>query len=238
MDSIFRKSFDEFHRKVSDFGILNSLAQLTIKMLAPGVPDVYQGTELWDLSHVDPDNRRPVNYEERMAFLDDLEGRKATSDELIPYLWQKRYDGQIKLWLTHLLLNERKAQPDVFSAGLYIPIEVSGKYKDNIFSFARRHGDAWYVVVVPLHTAAICREADELFGFDWEETRIQLPASALTEWENLVSAEKGKDHVRILVNDLFQQFPLAILKMHHPANARSAGILLPVTSLPSAFWYR
>jgi maltooligosyltrehalose synthase len=82
-----------------------------LKFTCPGVPDVYQGTEFWDFSLVDPDNRRPVNYEERQQLLEELAAQaNETHENLMHHLWKNRYSAKIKLWLVHKLLNERKAK--------------------------------------------------------------------------------------------------------------------------------
>ncbi|GAA4411297.1 hypothetical protein GCM10023187_36920 [Nibrella viscosa] len=233
----FWKSFRKLHQKVVDFGVVNSLAQLVLKFTCPGVPDVYQGTELWDLSLVDPDNRRAVNYEQREQWLDDIEARaKDKPEALLKELWKNRYDARIKLWLVHTLLNERKQQADVFAKGKYIPLTVAGKHKDHVLAFARRHQGTWYVVAVPLHLAALSRkQKEDVLDLDWKDTRIVLPANAPDEWESLLLKTKGKHDNELAVKDLFKRFPLAVLKMQQPVTNRAAGILLSITSLPSPF---
>ena len=107
---------NKFHQKIADFGIVNSLAQVVLKFTSPGVPDVYQGTELWDFSLVDPDNRRPVDYEERQQLLNELEAQADKEHEnLMAHLWENRYSAKIKLWLVHNLMNERKENQALFT---------------------------------------------------------------------------------------------------------------------------
>ena len=111
----FWERFKGFHHKIANFGIVNSLTQLVLKCTCPGVPDVYQGGEGWDLSLVDPDNRRPVRFQTWQQALTDLSARQQSGDETIwTDLWQHRFDGRIKLWLTHILLRERQQTGHAF----------------------------------------------------------------------------------------------------------------------------
>jgi len=223
----FKKTFSAFHQHVSDFGIINSLSQVLLKFTCPGMPDVYQGCELWDLSLVDPDNRRPVNYELRQTF---LQQEKC----LWPQLWQNRYNGHIKLCLTQKLLNLRAANPQIFSQGAYLPLTITGKYRDNVLAFARQFGNNWYVVAVPLHLAAIGADGADPLQFDWEDTAIVLPESSPRVWQNLLSDSRGNVVNKISISSIFVDLPIAFIKLKPPVN-RVAGLLLHVTSLPSAF---
>lgn len=228
----FAGRFQAFFKKVADYGILNSLAQAVIKFTAPGVPDVYQGTELWDLSLVDPDNRRAVDYEKRTKWLGEL---AEAAD--IPTLWENRYDGKIKLWLQHLLLQDRKKHAEAYKTASYIPIEVKGKYADHILAYARKSAQSTTVVVVPLHLAALCESQNaDIFSINWKNTRLEIPAGAPEEWVQLFTSEKGKVKAGVIkLEDIFKDMPLAVLKLEHPANKRGAGILMHITSLPSSF---
>jgi malto-oligosyltrehalose synthase/4-alpha-glucanotransferase len=228
-DSPFQEQFAAFHKKVSDFGILNSLAQVLLKFTCPGLPDVYQGTELWDFSFVDPDNRRPVDYVQRAEWLKAFNGEASLKE-----LWEDRYSGRIKLWLEHTLLKQHKEVP--FSDAEYIPLTVTGLYKDNILAFARRHAAIWVVSVVPLHIAALCaKQGVDALEIDWKNTRVVLPAEAPVSWVNLFNQAGGKQEEGIMVSDIFDDFPLAVLRLQQPENNRGSGILMHITSLPSAF---
>lgn len=226
------EGFQSFFTKVADYGILNSLAQAVVKFTAPGVPDVYQGTELWDLSLVDPDNRRPVDYEKRAAWLEEIK-----DDANIKALWETRYDGKIKLCLQHLLLQDRKKHADDYKSGAYLPLEVKGKYADHILAYARKGENANTIVVVPLHISLLCEaESTDIFSINWKNTRIEVPAGAPEEWINLFTQEKGKIKSGVIkIADIFNDFPIAVLKLEKPANKRGSGILMHITSLPSAF---
>jgi malto-oligosyltrehalose synthase len=206
--SEFMQSFLPFLKKVADYGIINSLSQTVLKFTSPGVPDVYQGCEFWDLSMVDPDNRRAVDYDLREQALNDVNSAKITIDEL----WENRYSGQIKLWLTNLLFNERKANPRLFQHATYIPLTVKGKYKSNVMAFARKDEDCRYIIVIPLHLAQINTDSSKPYELNWENTRIALPAYGAAEWESITFGKTITATAEIDISTLFKQLPLAVLK--------------------------
>jgi malto-oligosyltrehalose synthase/4-alpha-glucanotransferase len=216
----FWKSFTALHEKVASYGVINSLTQVMLKFTCPGVPDVYQGCEHWDLSLVDPDNRRPVNYGRHQSLLAKRSSLKT--------LWDNKFNGQIKIWLTQLLLKERKSNPLLFAEGGYLPLTVKGKYAEYVFAFARHYKRTWYITVVPMHLAGTSIT-------DWDETRILIPDNAPDKFENLVLKTNGKHQQEILVKCLFRTIPFAFLKLEQPDSGRSSGILMHITSLPSKF---
>lgn len=230
----FWKSFEPFFRKISDFGIYNSLAQLLLKFTCPGTPDVYQGTELWDFSFVDPDNRRPVDYTKRSEWLTEFEA--AEDESYLTNLWNDRQNAKIKLWLTQKLCNLRRQQPEFFLQAQYIPVQVEGKYKDYVFAFARQYKQTVMLVAVPLHPAQLCLEQEKDFAeLDWEDTKIVLPQDVSGEWENLLSDQKIKKNKSFGIKDLFNPLPFVLLRSAIIENVRNAGILLHISSLPSAY---
>lgn len=206
--SDFMKSFLPFLKKVADYGIINSLAQTVLKFTCPGVPDVYQGCELWDLSMVDPDNRRPVDYNLRAKALDAIAGNKIT----IKALWKNRYSGHIKLWLTSVLFNQRRDNPQVFKNGDYIPLTVNGKYQDNVMAFARSSHDGWYIVALPLHLALINTDSTRPHELDWQNTRVVLPPAAPSQWRAITGGKTFTAANQIEISTIFKQLPLAVLK--------------------------
>lgn len=227
----FWKSFTAFHKTVSDFGIINSLGQLLLKHTSPGVPDVYQGTELWDFSLVDPDNRRPVDYGQRKEWLNEI----TDNGSFLPDLWEERYNGKIKLLLQHTLLQQRKLNPELFADGTYIPLKVKGKYAAFIFAFARRKGGEWLVSAIPLNLSKLVKgKIKDVLTLDWKDTVIVLPQDAPEEWNNLLTGTSG-DSKKLYVNEIFADFPLALLKMEEAVQRRFAGVLLHITSLPSPY---
>ncbi|NCD69902.1 malto-oligosyltrehalose synthase [Mucilaginibacter agri] len=233
--SDFWQTFQQFHQDIADQGIINSLAQLLLKFTCPGVPDVYQGCELWDLSLVDPDNRRPVDYQLRNRLLN----KKLPEDvvEALSQLWADRYSGHIKLWLTQKLFTVRKTYADLFSKGEYLPLKVKGVYKDNVLAFARRYQNQWLIVAAPLYTAGICKaQQKDITGLDWRDTRIVLPDEAPAKWQHQWLNLKGKiEQDGVLLAEIFGEMPFAILHAEQADNDRGAGILMHITSLPSAF---
>jgi malto-oligosyltrehalose synthase/4-alpha-glucanotransferase len=222
----FWKSFSDFHQKVCDMGICNSLAQVTLKLTCPGVPDIYQGCEHWDLSLVDPDNRRPVDYELRQQLFDETEGISPND------LWNDRANGNIKAWLINKLLKFRLKNTALFSKGTYHPIQVKGKYKDQVIAFARVYKNNWIIVVAPINAAAIAGLPNDV---DWNDTCIVLPENAPSNSVDMLAGTTKDLSKEIKLNDLLHEFPVAVLKLTRPYGGRSAGILMHITSLPSRF---
>lgn len=212
-DRPFWASFQAFHRRVADAGILNSLAQVVLKCTCPGLPDVYQGCENWDLSLVDPDNRRPVDFDRHQHLLNELLTQHPAPNWRA--LWQQRYDARPKLWLVHQLLTERQQQPDLFAHGTYLPLRVEGRYAQHILAFARQYQQTWYVVAVPLGLAQLCRDQQsDGFGLDWADTRLRLPDTAPDQWEHRLTAAGGQSvHKTLPLATLFHDLPLAVVKL-------------------------
>ncbi|MFD2162033.1 malto-oligosyltrehalose synthase [Paradesertivirga mongoliensis] len=234
-DGAFYKLLRKFNRNIADFGIANSLAQLVLKFTCPGVPDIYQGTELWDLSLVDPDNRRPVNYSHRAALLEKLDSTQ-TDTKLMAKLWEDRYSGAIKLWLTKTLLKLRADNQEFFMQADYFPLEVKGKYKDHVLAFARRFQHQWMIVAVPLHLARISKMGKKDFqNLKWKNTRIVLPSNIPSEMEDLVMKSISKAGKEIFIKEAFAKTPFAVFKLQKRESGRGAGVLLHITSLPSPF---
>lgn len=136
-----RRSLHDAAQHIASAGALNGLAQCLLRMTSPGVPDLYQGNEYWDLSLVDPDNRRPVDYAVRRASLDD----SVPLAELLAH-WR---DGRIKQALIARVLDARQAHPQLFQRGAYLPLTVHGRHADKVLAFARLGEDARAIVVVP-----------------------------------------------------------------------------------------
>ncbi|HUQ97232.1 MAG TPA: 4-alpha-glucanotransferase, partial [Chitinophagaceae bacterium] len=231
----FWKSFQKLLHKISDFGLINALAQVVLKYTCPGVPDTYQGSEQWDFNFVDPDNRRPVDYGHLKMFLDAF-SETIPDEKMIRQLWAGRHDARIKLFLIQALLRLRNEAPDLFAFGEYVPLKVDGVYKNNVLAFARKYKQDWCVVVVPLHLAALVPEGGKKKAdLDWKDTKVLLPKDVKPDWQDVVQARTGKQRGGLLLKTLFKNIPVAVLKMQGEDNKRSAGILMHLTSLPSAF---
>jgi (1->4)-alpha-D-glucan 1-alpha-D-glucosylmutase len=179
----FLSSFLPFHQRVARSGMVNSLSQLALKICSPGVSDFYQGTELWDLTLVDPDNRRPIDYSHRRRLLEAMEpllepecradDRRSAALEMIEH-WP---DGRIKMWITACGLRLRNRRADLFLAGEYRPLEAVGERSAHVVSFARRGGGESLIVVVPRLTAKMTRSDHPLpLGeTSWGKTTLPLP---------------------------------------------------------------
>ncbi len=160
----FLDDFRAFARRVAEYGLYNSLSQTLLKLAMPGVPDTYQGTELWDFSLVDPDNRRPVDYELRRRMLQELRSAADSAGGgdlrgLASELLAAKEDGRIKLYVTHRTLASRRDHPGLFTAGEYLPLAAEGSKAAHLFAFARRDGQAAAIVAVPRLVVGLAPDA-------------------------------------------------------------------------------
>ncbi|HEX5727207.1 MAG TPA: malto-oligosyltrehalose synthase [Longimicrobiaceae bacterium] len=210
----FLDDFLELQPVVARMGMVNALAQTLVKLTAPGVPDVYQGQEIWDLSLVDPDNRRPVDYARRRELLAGLERCLRDGDRraLARGLVERWEDGRIKLYVTMTGLRLREALPEVFTGGEYLPLAASGERAAHLFAFARRGGGAQVVTAVPRLVAALTR--DRGFALPdaraWRDTSLGVPPG---RWRSLFTGEElraGDEGLR--AEHLFADFPVALLE--------------------------
>ncbi len=218
----FLAQFAPFAAQVARAGMLNSLAQQVLKLTSPGVPDLYQGTELWDLSLVDPDNRRPVDFERRRQFLAEVapwiavDGDGSRTDERIRQLdeWLASWpDGRIKLYMTALTLGARRAWPDLFAAGGYQPLAVEGDQQQHVVAFVRHHEGRVLLVVVPRLATALAGEALPVGADVWGATSMALPAEfARLDYRNLVTgAAVAAVDGRLRLADVLSACPVALL---------------------------
>lgn len=228
----FWKSFEEFRLRIVDFGIINSLSQLILKFACPGVPDTYQGSELWDFSFVDPDNRRAIDYETRIQWLNEFPEK--FDETFLQQLWNERYSGKIKLWLTHQLLQWRRDQKEFLQQAEYIPLIIDGSYKNHVLAFARKCKQNVFIIAIPLHLTELCKAQGKAVNeIDWKETSIVLPGKLSGSIENILTRKSLKE--KINVKDIFSAFPIALLKAQLEEHKRGSGILLHITSLSSQF---
>jgi malto-oligosyltrehalose synthase/4-alpha-glucanotransferase len=233
-ESEFLGTFLPFHKKVADYGIVNSLSQLILKFTCPGIPDIYQGTTNWDLTLVDPDNRRKIDYNQSQLSLNALAATQSPAE--IRQLWANRSNGDIKLWMMHTLFSVRNTYSTLVEKGEYIPLKTKGTYKENCLAFARKHQRVWLVSVIPLQTARIANaQGCDSLSIDWYDTHIILPVDAPVKWRHLLTDAKGRHEGRIALNNIYLNLPVALLHLHEPERDRNAGILMSITSLPSAF---
>ncbi len=196
----FIRDFQDLQADVARFGVRNSLAQVVLKIAAPGIPDFYQGTELWQFSLVDPDNRRPVDYAKRSAMLEELRRREAEDrPALVRELAAEPAREEMKLWITYRALAFRKRHADMFARGEYLPVTASGSRARHVVAFARRLENEWAVALAPRWTSQM---------EDWGDTEIVLPEGAPEEW---CDALTGVTLASRRVAELLEVFPVALL---------------------------
>jgi (1->4)-alpha-D-glucan 1-alpha-D-glucosylmutase len=220
----FLESFVPFQRKVAFWGMLNSLSQVVLKNASPGVPDIYQGGELWDLNMADPDNRRPVDFAKRENLLTEIE---PLFSELLPpdscagqlkNLLEEWPDGRVKLFATAAMLRARRHHPELFLQGDYRPLAPDEKADEHIAAFCRRWNDQRLLVAVPRRIYSMTRPAEEVFPFGenvWGAARLIVPE----EWADAtlkdiftgraVTVSGGGPSIPLA--ELFRDFPAAVL---------------------------
>src|SRR4051812_18070680 len=204
----FLSSLHTLAQRLSLLGALNSLSQITLKTMMPGVPDFYQGTELWDFSLVDPDNRRPVDFAERAGRLDALE--KPGWGRLV----EKWPSGHLKLAWTRHLLKLRTELADIFTNGDYQPLEVTGPHRDHFIAFARRRGREAAITVVTRWFAPLTDGGRHWPGPENFDAALDVGGYAV---EGFADA----DAAQLRLSDLLTHLPVAVLK------ARFAGAVKP-----------
>ncbi len=218
----FLRDFESFQKLTAACGIYNSLSQILLKITSPGIPDFYQGNEMWDFSLVDPDNRRPVDYRKRNDLLDKLlrkeetEGLLNTSREVVA----TRNDGRIKLHLTCKALNFRREHRELFESGRYLPLAVEGACQEHVCAFERSVNESSILVVVPRFCSRLIRDDSDLqLGREvWRNTRIILsPDSAASRFMNVFTGEilntdQQKGNFGIMLQEALSDYPVALLE--------------------------
>ncbi|MBD1838831.1 malto-oligosyltrehalose synthase [Coleofasciculus sp. FACHB-64] len=211
-DNQFLQEFLSFQQSIAYYGIFNSLSQTLLKITASGVPDFYQGTELWELSLVDPDNRRPVDFEQRLAFLKEIkEKAKADVLKLIDELFTSKEDGRIKLFLIARVLEARKQNLAVFQKGDYVPLEVDGKFQDRIVAFARSYENRVAITIVPRLLTNVVQEGEYPLGEVWGDTRLKLPQGMPSAMKDAITSQSLIANGTVLIGDALKHFPVALL---------------------------
>jgi (1->4)-alpha-D-glucan 1-alpha-D-glucosylmutase len=215
----FLEDIAALREMVAHAGAINALAQQLLKLTAPGVPDIYQGTELWDQSLVDPDNRRPVDYGQRIRLLRGLQRRRPCR-RLVADLLETKADGRVKLYLTSRVLACRAAYPDLFARGEYIPLATEGAAADHVVAFARRDAENEFIAAVPRLVMGLTRKelVDPIGPEIWGDTRLLLPdAEPGTCYRDVFSGETvkaaaGDVGASLPVSGTFASFPFALLE--------------------------
>jgi (1->4)-alpha-D-glucan 1-alpha-D-glucosylmutase len=216
--SPFLRSLNELMPELRVFGAVNSLAQVVLKVASPGVPDFYQGTELWELTLVDPDNRRPVEYQVRANYLDSMivqsqqEGLDAVCRHVLAHLG----DGRAKLWTTHVALKLRAKEIALFRRGQYVPLIASAPYQEHAIAFLRidTASGRSVLAVVPRFACTLMHGKAQLpLGAAWGKARLTLPESGPSRFVNaftgeVVSLEQDRG---IALSTVFETYPVALL---------------------------
>jgi (1->4)-alpha-D-glucan 1-alpha-D-glucosylmutase len=219
----FFRAILPFQRRIAELGLVNSLAQTVLKLGSPGVPDFYQGTELWELSLVDPDNRRPVDFEKRgellTGVLETLDAEAPQSLARTSEYLQSWPDGRIKLAITAAGLRMRRERPDLFLAGRYLPLETQSVVEASIVAFARVLDDRVAIFVAPRLCARLARDgAVAPLGPAWKTSRVLLPPElASRTYRNvLTGAELGPTTTAteswLFAGQIFETLPVGVLE--------------------------
>lgn len=197
----FLEAFLPFQAALARIGMVNGLSQTLLKLTSPGVPDIYQGCELWNLSLVDPDNRLPVDYDARRKLLEEVE--EVVERGAVAGLLERWTDGAVKLAVTRQALAVRAEKSEVFGAGEYLPLEATGDRADHVVAYARRAGDDTVVVAVPRLVGQLGESPD------WGNTAIPLPRGA--RWRNRLTGAEVEGGDAVSVATLFADLPVALM---------------------------
>jgi (1->4)-alpha-D-glucan 1-alpha-D-glucosylmutase len=201
-NSPFLKDFLPFAGRIIGKASVYSLSQLLIKLTAPGIPDIYQGAELWDLSFVDPDNRRPVNYDRRKYLLKEItENERKGIPTLLSFLSENKGSGVEKLFVIKKTLAYRREHPLVFTQGDYLPLRTDPHW----IAYLRRYEKDWLLVIVPL----IRREWDNVRSIGI--LNLDLPADAPTQWKNEFTGQVFREDAMPMSAEIFAGFPVTLL---------------------------
>jgi (1->4)-alpha-D-glucan 1-alpha-D-glucosylmutase len=207
-----------FIRRIEPYAILNSLSRTLLKITSPGIPDFYQGSELWEQTLVDPDNRRPVDYRKRITMLEELKRRERETEPaaLARELAADPGNGMVKLFLIRKGLALRKSLPDLFLSGGYLPLETAGDLADNVCAFARSHRGERVVVAVPRLLAGMAEKREELrWPGIWKGTFVRMEEGYAGKWRNVftgvVEEIPAGGPGKFAAKALFADFPAALL---------------------------
>ncbi len=193
-------------------GAINSLAQTILKLTAPGVPDIYQGAELWDDSLVDPDNRRPVDYARRRKLLAEIQG--VTAAELM-HCWP---DGRIKMWVTQKLLQLRRANAELFLEGNYEPLKFSGALAESALGFVRTREEQSLAVIVPRLSS---RVGFPPVGEKWQDTAAAFPSKVSALRDVFSRSEIPLENSQLKLSEAMAELPFAVFCFWPPVSDAS-----------------
>jgi (1->4)-alpha-D-glucan 1-alpha-D-glucosylmutase len=215
----FLEDFSRFQRRIAFHGALNSLTQLLVKIAAPGVPDFYQGSELWEFSMMDPDNRRPVDFQKRARLLAELAAAEhANREALLEHVLQHWQDGRVKMYLARKALDFRRQRNAFFLESEYISIHAAGKKTENVCAFVRRKEQGWVLAAAPVLTTQLVEPGHMPLGQEtWGMSGILLPNDAPGVWRNVLTGEMLKTGTTrrkrwLPLKSIFHRFPVALLE--------------------------
>lgn len=226
-NAAFLEDFLPFQRRVARLGLYNSLSQTLLRLTAPGVPDLYQGCELWAFNLVDPDNRRPVDFGRRRAMLSSLRARLSDDEAragLVRELASALSDGRAKLYLIHRALDLRRENPALFEQGRYLPLAVQGPHAMRLCAYARRHRGRSVIAIAPRLLAGLLPRAteagDPFEDAGWTSTCVELPSP---DWRDTLSgvalhAERSEGRLLLPVAEVLRRFPVALLASAGPSD--------------------
>ena len=213
----FVETLKAFLPPVQLFGAVNALSQLVLKIASPGVPDFYQGTDLWDLSLVDPDNRRPVDYAQRTQLLHDLQDlhQREGAAEVCAEVLRTLPDGRIKLWTMYRALITRRELHPIFRHGEYIPLNIEVEKQQNAIAFLRQDPSTKHsvLVVAPRFACSLAHAKPHLpLAEAWGKATLSLPNQAPRNFVNIFTGKeiKADEAGHIELGDIFADFPVAM----------------------------
>jgi (1->4)-alpha-D-glucan 1-alpha-D-glucosylmutase len=223
--NLFLRDFLPFQERIARVGAFSSLSQLLLKLTSPGVPDIYQGNEVWDFSLVDPDNRRAVDYAARHAALETIKAMDASEGAAVcaRRLIENLPDGRIKLYLTWKTLAFRRECEQLFRDGDYLPLKAHGERAQHVCAFTRHHGNETVLIVVPRLLGGLMGQDGQAPSGQpaWGDTWLELPPERMhAQWTNTLTGEtfgpqaSGEEHGLALAR-LFETFPYALLRAGH-----------------------
>lgn len=218
-ENLFLPELKSFVKKIIYPGMLNSLSQVMLKLTCPGIPDIYQGNELWDFSLVDPDNRRPVDYINRRCFLESLQDKANLKNNVDQYLLSPE-DGRIKLFITTTTLHARQRSKKLFLKGNYQPLTIEGDKQKHVIAFARFFENETVLVLTGrFFTSLLKDESIKISSNTWKNNSLILPKEfSKCRFRNIYNhgeftATQHGEQGRLALEEVFSDLPLAYLEI-------------------------
>ena len=211
-DDPFLSDFTAFAEAVGRCGVYNALAMTLVQLTAPGVPDLYQGNELFDFSLVDPDNRRPVDFARRARLLEEIRSRRQPGPPAAPPgAGAGGAFDRMKLYLVHTALNTRQQMPALFQTGRIAPLAASGRQAGCVFAFARVHGGQYSITAVPRLVSEMVFDGREPVAEAWADTALALPGGFPSGWKSVLGGRRIDARQSLPLAQVFDRFPAALL---------------------------